>query len=314
MNEEKKHLGDLVDAGKPTEVLAEVHRILDGILDEAEWIRLDHVFSDVKLLFSGLYPGYSECNTRYHDLEHTTDTLLAMARLIHGAIASGRTVDPRIALLGLVASLLHDTGYIQTADDRLGTGAKHTSSHIFRSINFSRDYLLDRGFTRKDYTVCRNALLCTGINARVEMIAFRSEDDAMIGKMLGTADLLGQMASPRYLEKLPHLYLELVEGGVLERGAELQFLRNTGAFYRSTLDRFGDNLGGVYGYMQEHFRSRWGIDRDLYLENIEENIVYLDEVLRRHPGDYHLFLKRNGRDRDPGHGIVAGTARTGSAG
>jgi hypothetical protein len=303
-----------VVAGKPKAVLAEVHRILGGILEENDFVRLDHVFADVELLFSGMYPGYSECNTRYHDLEHTTDTLLAMARLIHGAFESGRIIDRRIVLLGLVAALLHDTGYIQTIDDRAGTGAKYTSSHIFRSINFAKDYLLSRGYARADYSVCRNALLCTGINSRVDMIAFRTEDDALIGKMLGTSDLFGQMASSRYLEKLPHLHQELVEGGVVDRGSEYEFLENTEAFYRSTLERFANDLGGAYGYMQEHFRARWGIDRDLYLEAIEDNIEYLGSVLRSHPEDYLRLLKRKKTDRDPACGLAHEAVRAGSSG
>ena len=205
-------LAEIVDAGKPKRVLGEVHRMLAGILEKDDMRRLDQVFSEVQRLFAGRYPGYSKCNTRYHDLEHTTDIFLAMARLIHGAVEAGRAIDRHMIFLGLVSTLLHDTGYIQTNDDRVGTGAKYTASHIFRSINFAREYLPSRGYSRTDYTVCRNALLCTGIDNRIGKIPFRTQDEALIGKMLGTSDLLGQMASCRYLEKLPHLYQELVEG------------------------------------------------------------------------------------------------------
>jgi hypothetical protein len=78
-------------------------------------------------IFAGRYPGYSKCNTRYHDLEHTTDTFLAMARLIHGAVEAGRAIDRHMVLPGLVGTLLHDIGYIQTDGDRAGTGAKYTA-------------------------------------------------------------------------------------------------------------------------------------------------------------------------------------------
>jgi hypothetical protein len=285
-------LAEIVDAGKPKLVLGEVHRTLAGIVEEDDLHRLDRVFSEVQRLFAGRYPGYSKCKTRYHDLEHTTDTLLAMARLIHGAIVAGRDIDRHTILIGLVSTLLHDTGYIQTDDDRVGTGAKYTAGHIFRSINFAREYLSARGYSQADYTVCRNALLCTGIDNRIGKIPFRTQNEALIGKMLGTSDLLGQMASCRYLEKLPFLYQELVEGEILKHVNEYDFLENTTTFHQSTIDRFAGDLGGVSVYMRDHFRARWGIDRDLYSEAIEENITYLGSVLRSHPTDYLSLLTR----------------------
>lgn len=301
-------LAEIVDAGKPKLVLGEVHRMLAGILEKDDLNRLDQVFSDVQRLFAGRYPGYSKCKTRYHDLEHTTDTLLAMARLIHGAVEAGRAIDRHTILLGLVSTLLHDTGYIQTDDDRVGTGAKYTAGHIFRSINFAREYLLSRGYSRADYTVCRNALLCTGIDNRIGKIPFRTQDEALIGKMLGTSDLLGQMASCRYLEKLPYLYRELVEGEILNHVSEYDFLEHTTAFHHSTLDRFAGDLGGVSAYMRDHFRARWRIDRDLYREAIEENITYLGSVLRRHPANYLPLLKR--RKNGPKPALPLGDTRT----
>jgi hypothetical protein len=301
-------LAEIVDAGKPKLVLGEVHRTLAGIVEKDDLHRLDQVFSEVQRLFAGRYPGYSKCNTRYHDLEHTTDTLLAMARLIHGAVEAGRTIDRHTILLGLVSTLLHDTGYIQTDDEHVGTGAKYTAGHIFRSINFAREYLPSRGYSRLDYTVCRNALLCTGIDNRIGKIAFRTQDEEVIGKMLGTSDLLGQMASCRYLEKLPYLYQELVEGEVLKHVSEFNFLENTTEFHHSTLDRFAGDLGGVSAYMRDHFRARWGIDRDLYREAMEENISYLGSVLRRHPADYLPLLKR--QNKGPKPALSLGDTRT----
>lgn len=301
-------LAEIVDAGKPKLVLREVHRTLAGIVEKDELHRLDQVFSDVQRIFGGRYPGYSKCNTRYHDLEHTTDIFLAMARLIHGAVEAGRAIDRHMVLLGLVGTLLHDIGYIQTDDDRAGTGAKYTAGHIFRSIKFAREYLQSRGFSRGDYTVCRNALLCTGIDNRIGKIPFRTEDEALVGKMLGTSDLLGQMASCRYLEKLPCLYQELVEGEILKHVSEYDFLVRTSAFYHSTLDRFAGDLGGVSVYMRDHFRARWGIDRDLYREAIEENITHLESVLRHHPADYLPLLKQ--RKKGPKPALPPGNVRT----
>ena len=49
-----------------------------------------------------------------------------MARLLHGGFVQGTVLEERDAALGLIAALLHDTGYIQTREDDDGTGAKYT--------------------------------------------------------------------------------------------------------------------------------------------------------------------------------------------
>jgi hypothetical protein len=107
------------------------------------------------------------------------------------------------------------------------------------------------------------------------------------------------MASCRYLEKLPHLYQELIEGEILNHVSEYEFLESTTAFHRATLDRFAGDLGGVFAYMRDHFRARWRIDRNLYLEAIEENVTDLGSVLRRHPEDYLPLLKRRKKGTKP---------------
>jgi hypothetical protein len=100
------------------------------------------------------------------------------------------------------------------------------------------------------------------------------------------------MAGRTYLEKLPYLYRELTEGGVLGHGSEYRFIEDTVPFCRSALDRLAKDWGGEFRYLREHFRVRWGIDRDLYLEAVEDNISLLESVLRNHSGDYRARLKR----------------------
>jgi hypothetical protein len=60
--------------------------------------------------------------------------------------------------------------------------------------------------------------------------------------------------------------------------------------------------------MRDHFRARWRIDRDLYLEAIEENITYLGSVLRRNPANYLPLLKR--RKKGPKTALPVGNIRT----
>jgi hypothetical protein len=286
------HLDDLVDAANPERVLDEVRETLRGILADNDLQHLEQVFLDVCRLFTGTFPGYAGCSTRYHDLEHTTDAFLAMARILHGAVETDQALGRRTILLGLISALLHDTGYIKREDDRSGSGAKYTTRHVLRSIDFSREYLLPRGYSPEDCEVCRSMILCTGLDIGIGRIAFRSESDALVGRMLGTCDLMAQMARRSYLEKLPYLYRELMEGGVLRHGSEYRFIEESVPFCRSALDRLANNLRGEFRYLREHFRVRWGIDSDLYREAIEENISCLESVLRSPPGDYRDQLKR----------------------
>jgi hypothetical protein len=286
------HLDDLVDAAKPERVLEEVRKTMTGILTDIDLRHIEQAFLDVRRLFAGTFPGYAGCSTRYHDLEHTTDAFLAMARILHGAVVKDRALDRRTILLGLISALLHDTGYIKREEDHTGSGAKYTTSHVLRGIDFSRGYLLPRGYSPEDCEVCRTMILCTGLDIGIARIAFRSESDALVGRMLGTCDLMAQMARRTYLEKLPYLYRELMEGGVLRHGSEYRFIEDTVPFCRSALDRLANNLGGEFRYLQDHFRVRWEIDRNLYLDAIEDNISCLESVLRGHPGDFRARLKR----------------------
>ena len=42
--------------------------------------RLAAAFADFERLFNGQFPGYLGCDTVYHDVQHTLDDTLAMAR------------------------------------------------------------------------------------------------------------------------------------------------------------------------------------------------------------------------------------------
>jgi hypothetical protein len=249
-------------------------------------------YIDIVKLFRGDYCGYRRCNTKYHDIKHTDDCFLIMARLIHGAFLNGCRFSNRSIILGLISAILHDTGYIQTVDDILGTGGKYTITHIDRSVAFAKNYLELKGYPSNDFHFVENCLYCTGLNVVIKDIKFQSADNELMGKILGTADLIGQMADSNYLEKLPHLFEEFREGGITDYNTELDLLQKTPAFWEFTQKRFVAELGNVDRYLRNHFRVRWGIDRDLDREAIEKNISRLQNILENHPTDYRNHLRR----------------------
>jgi len=286
-------LSNLVNMESPEAVFNEVKTIALMMFPTFDIPLLEHVFENFLRLFKGQYPGYRACDTTYHDLKHTTDTFLAMMRIIHGADITDQTFSQHNLMLGLISALFHDAGYI-LRDDEIGPGARYTQIHIKRSIAFVDGYLVSEGFTREDADFCRNVLDCTGLDVNIGAMAFVSQENELLGKMLGTADLLGQMADRTYLEKLPFLYDEFHIAGIKGLGSELDFFKNTIGFVAMTRRRFQDDLGGVNRYMRPHFQVRWGIDEDLYMRAIDNSLAYLEQILQTRPDNCRRCLRRAG--------------------
>ena len=171
-------------------------------------------------------------------------------------------------------------------------GQNHTLTHVDLSIDFMKHYFSRKGYPREDFIFCRNIVKCTGVDVGLEGIRFLDSENELLGKMLGTADLQGQMADKAYLAKLIYLYHEFREGGVKGYESELDLLKKTPDFYRMTLDRFAGELDGVCRYMRHHFTSRWDLDEDPYRKTIEDHMAHLQHTLRYHSDDYRKYLRR----------------------
>jgi len=283
----------LLDLKDNNAILKEVKFTTSLINPQFDFQLLDRAFRDVEKLFRGHYPGFRVCNTDYHDLRHTMLVVLAMARLLHGAYLQGIKFTDKEINLGLISALMHDTGYIQTADDDSGTGAKYTLVHIKRSIMFVQDYYAQEEYFREDLENFADILNCTGLSIDIKKITFSSANIEIIGKILGTADLLGQMADRLYLEKLIPLFHEFEEGKVSGFDSELDLLKKTTNFYYITRTRLEKDLGNVIQYMADHFKERWNIDRNIYNDAIEKNINYLKFILKTNEKNVSACLRRN---------------------
>lgn len=288
------HLSELVNIEDPRDVLDEVNTVAKMAFPEFESEQLSSVLKDIVRLFSGKYPGYRACNTEYHDLQHSMDTLLATARLIQGAAARGLSFDNQSVTLGLISAIMHDTGYIQHSDDRSGTGAKYTLVHVERSIDFMEIYFSKNGYPQDYFHKCRNIVLWTDLHTDTSNILTDSKEYDLLGKILGTADLLCQMASRTYIEKLLFLFSEFKEGDVPGFDSEVDLLCKTLQFCQTTKNRFAGELGGVNNFMRTHFELRWGINDNPYDRAIENQMKYLKSIIENHPKEYRAFLKRGG--------------------
>jgi hypothetical protein len=284
-------LYDLIDVSEPALVLKEIKRIIRLVVDEFDSSNLEMIYADIITLFKGEYPGYRASNTKYHDLEHTNSVALATARLIHGCTLAGMAFSVDNMLQGVYAALFHDVGLIQTEDDRIGSGAKYTVGHEKRSITFMRLYLSDKGFSDQQIEDCSHLIMCTLLSLPPAEIPFRTAEIGTLGKIVGSADLMAQIADRYYLEKLLLLFQEFQEAGIPDFASELDLMKKTEGFYMNVAKkRLADDFSGISTHMAAHFKSRWGVDTDLYSESIQKNIDYL-RVLLQKTGDNILTVK-----------------------
>jgi hypothetical protein len=275
----------LVTTKDPTAVQVEVQAAYLTIFPKGDPLFVPRAFGWVLECFRGHYQDYQPIDARYHDLEHTLQGTLCLSRLLRARHAAGAAprLDQSMFELGILAILLHDTGYLKKRNDVEGTGAKYTATHVFRSAEFAAELLSEKGFSASSIKAVQNMISCTGINANLEAIPFQSELEKVVGFALATSDLLGQMAAQDYIDKLPILYEEFAEAaqygteGVHVLGSFKSadaLMRHTPTFWENyVLGKLERDFGSLHKYLNDPYPS----GRNSYLERIEENI----ELLKR---------------------------------
>ncbi len=264
-------------------VCSQVWKSIAGGAD-AHWIH--QAFDWVSGAFAGNHPDFEPLDTKYHDLEHTLQGTLCLARLLAGWHLSGDSpaLDPRAVRLGLVAILFHDTGYLKARGDRIGTGAKFTPIHVQRSAEFAQGILVRQGFSAGDILEIQSMIRCTGVNAHVHALRFDRAVDRRVGCALATADLLGQMAADDYVEKLPLLYDEFAEAArhnpdahALQLfGSALDLMCKTPAFWNNHVrDRLEREFEGVHRYLNDP----WPDGPNPYMQKVEANILRVQALI-----------------------------------
>jgi hypothetical protein len=258
------------------------------------------VFHDFRRLFRGELPGHVGCDTLYHDMQHSLDITLAMARLVAGyerSCAPADRLGADRALMGVIAALFHDAGYIRRDGEPASNGAEYTARHVTRSAEFLAGYLPKVGLTRMVPVITR-VVHFTGYEISLESIELEDPLDSQLGYLLGTADLMAQMADRCYLEKCrDRLYAEFVLAGVaVERRDEgppltryvsgLDVLIKTPDFYEHAFrQRMDQSFNGAYRYVEVLFDGH-----NPYMQWIERNMGFLKELIRT--GEWHRLRRR----------------------
>jgi hypothetical protein len=251
-------------------------------------------FNDILRLFRGEYPGYCPIKTLYHDLRHMLDVLMCVSRLMHGMHLSGtRLTDNEITIV-LIAAMMHDVGYAQKLGEESGTGAQYTRSHVSRGIKFIQDYIADKGYAPELAAPMESVLRCTDPAVDISEINFPDKRTELIGKIVGSADLTGQMADRTYLEKLLFLYLEFKEAHFGGYQNVHDLLSKTRYFYVATRKKLDENYDGIYTKLSFHFYDWFGVENNYYLESIEKNMAYLATIIALNKAEHRSMLKRGG--------------------
>ncbi len=290
-----------VQVSKPAAVRDAVHELFADTYPGASFDKLWLAFYDFERLFTGQYPGYFGCDTTYHDMQHTLDMTLALARLMVGY---ERSVDPAERLgahrtqMVVITSLFHDSGYIrhEERDKDFQNGAEFTLYHVSRSADFLRRYLPKLGLSR-DVAVSSMIVHFTGYELDLDKIELEDPRDAIGGHLIGTADLIAQMADRCYLEKCrDRLYNEFVLGGIAvetpgpgqylvryESGIDL--LRKTPGFYQQvSKERLDSKFNRAYRYAEVLYDGS-----NPYVEAIKTNLTHLLRVLKSE--EYRLLRR-----------------------
>jgi len=289
-----------INTTDPQVVSHAVCRIYEDLYQEDNPHNLAQAFTDLARLYRGEYPGFHECDTDYHDVQHVLDVTLGMARLLDGCVraTSTGTITERLFRLGIITALYHDCGYIRhRKDTKHANGAEYTTVHVSRGARFLEEYLPKIGMADLTEAAARTVHF-TGYEVPVEKIKVSAPEFRLLGNLLGSADILAQMADRCYLEKCyDRLYPEFVRGGIARKrhkdGSEevvfasaADLIFKTPRFYQGATKRLRQDLGGCYNYVEEHFGGQ-----NLYFDELEKNINHARSLavegdislLRRHP-------------------------------
>jgi hypothetical protein len=296
MHELHRDVTGTVDVTDPAVVCDAVSDVLARRHQRVALAVLPQLFTDFDRLYRGDFPGFFSCDTQYHDVQHVLDVTLAAARLIDGYAAAHAPLDAELVVVGIAVALFHDAGYIRRkGDSRHQHGAEYTRVHVSRSARFLAEYLptVRLGGVAP---LASTLVHFTGYEIDPGDIAVADQYQRDLGALIGSADVLAQMADIAYLEKCrDRLFREFELGGIAREvdasgrlivryDSPLDLLRQTPGFIRHTIEaRLDGVFGGIYRCVEHHFDG----GRNLYMEALQRNLAHLERLLAE--GDEQLL-------------------------
>jgi len=270
-----------VDGNPLNEILYLAEKISPSInLDQ-----IREVHNDLTCFYSGSCPDFQKNTLPYHNLRHSQMVVLASARLFHGLHCNKVLITPETLFKGLLAAYFHDTGMLLQEGDTAHSGTKYMANHEARSILFLSNYVVQKGFDEDMTKDCETIINYTDLKSDPATFGYHTHEIELAGQVIGSADILAQMADRYYLEYLPLLFDEQEAGGISQHNSAQELMEQTEIFYREVVvKRLSTTFSKTSQAMQTHFRERYKIDRNLYMENIDKNISYLKKIISQNNG------------------------------
>jgi len=275
---------------------------LDEILQLAQIIAprfdtelLKEIHRDLTAYFTGTHPDFQKNTMPYHNLRHSLLVVLAAARLFHGLHCNHVRISADTLFKGLLAAYFHDSGMLLLESDPAKSGTKYIDGHENRSILFLTGYAREKKFSPSIIADCATIINYTNLEKDPALLDYHTHEIQIAGQVVGSADILAQMADRYYLECLPLLFVEQQAGGISKHTSALDLMRHTAKFYHNIiLRRLITTFSNTSNALRAHFRDRHTINRNLYIDNIDKNIVYLRKIIERCENieEVKQFLKR----------------------
>lgn len=269
-----------------------IKQILVDSISSHRFQAIEDGFDILDRLYGGDNASYHRCETDYHNKQHVLDVTLATARLIWGYQQEAVDAEPFSEdeiIAGILVALFHDVGYLrEKSETSILHGAEFTKIHVSRGADFLKDLLQTLGLP--SFSISGQALVhFTGYEKAIEDIEVSSTRLKNLGFIIGTADVIAQMADRAYLEKCEaYLYPEFLLGGLCVQknskgkdkvvySSAQELMQKTPQFMSSVLqDRLTRTFDSSYRFAESYFQ---GVN--LYLLNINKNYAYLNEQLSK---------------------------------
>lgn len=289
---------DSINVTSTQDVYNEITRLFSETTYSHYYLPLQRSFEIFEALYEGKHPAYHSCDTEYHNKQHVLDVTLATMRLIAGrerSVFNDNRFSTQQVLVAVITALFHDVGYLRKRDENhVRHGAEFTRIHVSRSADFLLGHMKSIGLEK--YAVLAKQLVhFTGYEYEIENIVVPNQKYRELGNIIGSADVIAQMADRTYLEKCHnHLYPEFVQGGMCVQKDAMgrpqliyssadELLLKTPAYMRGVFNhRLTHSFGACFRYIEDYF---FGIN--VYLINVQKNFAYLlNQVARIDAGEH----------------------------
>lgn len=283
-------VSDKVCVSDTSQVCEAVRQLFSGSTSSSQFQTIENGFEIFDALYDGRNSSYHRCETDYHNKQHVLDVTLATARLIWGYQQQSdglNCLSDDDVTTGLLTALFHDVGYLRgKSETHVVHGAEFTKVHVSRSAELLGDLLKTLGMA--GYSATSKGLVhFTGYEKAIQDIPISNSRLRNLGYLIGTADVIAQMADRTYLEKCQNfLYPEFQLGGMCVQkdsagreqviyASSWELMKKTPAFMASVIqDRLRDTFGSAYRFAEAYFQGT-----NLYVLNINKNFSYLNEQL-----------------------------------